>query len=581
MGCLVLLILLNYGHDSVSISTPESMAITVTSWNQFPVTSMDSSRPPNVVENGKVENNTSGNGKESVNISTPQSMVITVTSSNEFSFSAVDTESPNGVESVQRENITDGKLEIDTAGNGNYSANITTPQGTAMTETSWNQLPISGMELPSPPNVETEKSKNNTDGKWENDADGDKRVSVNISLPQSMEMKFSTPANVTENGKLEKKTDGNLENKTWDGLPISSFETSSPTNITEGGKVENKSDGKLENHSEAKCNIFDGKWVYKPDQNPIYEPSVCPFLSDQVSCRRNGRSDFDYDKWSWEARDCEIPRFNGTDMLERLRGKRVIVVGDSLNRNQWESLACLLYSAVPSSRAHVDVRSGVYKVFKAKDYDCTVEFYWSPFLVQLDQAREDGTRVLKLDRFPSSARKWRGADIMIFNSGHWWVHGGKSRAWDSFEYRGNLVEDMELQTALRKAMRTWAHWVDLNADPRKTKVFFRSISPEHKGKQHCFNKTQPMMDESYEVIFPKPVKQIIEKTIRRMKTPVTYLNITKLSQYRIDAHSSMFATRPFPDCSHWCLPGLPDTWNRLLYASLVLDSSSGSSHLLV
>ena len=63
--------------------------------------------------------------------------------------------------------------------------------------------------------------------------------------------------------------------------------------------------------------------------------------------------------------DC-CSRFNGIDMLERLRGKRVIIVGDSLNRNQWESLACLLYSAIPSSQAHVDARSGVYKVFKAK-----------------------------------------------------------------------------------------------------------------------------------------------------------------------------------------------------------------------
>lgn len=59
-------------------------------------------------------------------------------------------------------------------------------------------------------------------------------------------------------------------------------------------------------------------------------------------------------------------RFDAIDMLERLRGKRVILVGDSLNRNQWESLACLLYSAIPSSRAHVDFREGSYKVFKAK-----------------------------------------------------------------------------------------------------------------------------------------------------------------------------------------------------------------------
>lgn len=61
-----------------------------------------------------------------------------------------------------------------------------------------------------------------------------------------------------------------------------------------------------------------------------------------------------------------VVRFNATDMLERLRGKRVIIVGDSLNRNQWESLACLLYSAIPPSQAHVDVKSGIYKVFRAK-----------------------------------------------------------------------------------------------------------------------------------------------------------------------------------------------------------------------
>lgn len=53
-------------------------------------------------------------------------------------------------------------------------------------------------------------------------------------------------------------------------------------------------------------------------------------------------------------------------MLERLRGKRVIIVGDSLNRNQWESLACLLYFSVPSSETHVNVRSGTYKIFQAK-----------------------------------------------------------------------------------------------------------------------------------------------------------------------------------------------------------------------
>lgn len=59
--------------------------------------------------------------------------------------------------------------------------------------------------------------------------------------------------------------------------------------------------------------------------------------------------------WFW--------RFNGTGMLERLKNKKVIGVGHSLNKIQWESLACLLYST--TSRAHFNVPSAVYKVFQA------------------------------------------------------------------------------------------------------------------------------------------------------------------------------------------------------------------------
>jgi len=39
-------------------------------------------------------------------------------------------------------------------------------------------------------------------------------------------------------------------------------------------------------------------------------------------------------------------RLNGKHMLKMLRGKRLVFVGDSLNRNMWDSLVCILSHSV-------------------------------------------------------------------------------------------------------------------------------------------------------------------------------------------------------------------------------------------
>lgn len=69
---------------------------------------------------------------------------------------------------------------------------------------------------------------------------------------------------------------------------------------------------------------------------------------------------------------------------------------------------------------------------------------------------------------------------------------------------------------------------------------------------------------------PHPGEIVLEKVLRGMKKSVYLLNVTKLSQYRVDGHPSLygFGGPRNVDCTHWCVAGVTDTWNVLLSAIL-------------
>lgn len=101
----------------------------------------------------------------------------------------------------------------------------------------------------------------------------------------------------------------------------------------------------------------------------------------------------------------------------------------------------------------------------------------------------------------------------------------------------------------------------------------------------CHRETEPIFNQIYLAEYPEKMV-ILEQVLRQMKTPVIYLNISSLTDYRKDGHPSVYRVRydteeermamvKRQDCSHWCLPGVPDTWNELLYASL-LQAGKGS-----
>ncbi|XP_059294840.1 protein trichome birefringence-like 19 [Lycium ferocissimum] len=174
-----------------------------------------------------------------------------------------------------------------------------------------------------------------------------------------------------------------------------------------------------------KCDIFSGKWVWNPDA-PYYTNMTCTEIHEHQNCMKYGRPDSDYLKWRWKPNGCELPIFNPFQFLEVVRNKSLAVVGDSVARNQMQSLICLL-SRVEYPVDISDNPDQSFKKYKYATYNFTLAMYWSPFLVSTKEADADGpchTGLYNL-YLDEADEKWttqiEGYDYVILNAGHWFA----------------------------------------------------------------------------------------------------------------------------------------------------------------
>ncbi|TVU19463.1 hypothetical protein EJB05_35613, partial [Eragrostis curvula] len=332
------------------------------------------------------------------------------------------------------------------------------------------------------------------------------------------------------------------------------------------------------------CDVFDGAWV--PDATrPLYSSSECPFAERGFDCLANGRPDTGYLKWRWKPRRCDVPRFAARDALERLRGKRVVFVGDSMSRTQWESFICMLMPGVEDPRTVYEVNGNEitktirHLAVRFASHGLTVEFFRSVFLVQEHPApRHAPKRVkstLRLDKMDNLSRKWANSDVLIFNTGHWWTPKKLFDLGCYFQVGHALKLGKTIEGAFKMALETWSSWVEKRVDLNRTHVFFRTYEPSHWSCSETGNKTCEVTEQPSSEAKGNDKSEfgaILADVVSKMRNPVTVLNVTLMGSFRSDAHVGNWSYPPTVlDCSHWCLPGVPDTWNELVFSYLLTN----------
>ncbi|WOL17485.1 hypothetical protein Cni_G26277 [Canna indica] len=348
------------------------------------------------------------------------------------------------------------------------------------------------------------------------------------------------------------------------------------------------------------CDIFKGEWV--PNPHTPYYNETCWAIQEHQNCIKFGRPDTGFMKWRWRPDGCELPAFNPVQFLELMRGKSLAFVGDSVGRNQMQSLICLLLKVSYSVDASI-IQDEKFRRFYFPDYNFTVATFWSPFLVRAKEADPNGPTLsglfnLYLDEADANwTTKITEFDYVIVSVGHWFFRPAmfyENHRIVGCQYcRTSIATDLPKYYGYRMAFRTAFRAFNSLAD-FKGAVILRTFAPAHfenglwnQGgdcmRRRPFRRDEARLEGMNFEMYKAQMEEFNAAAAKGRKKGVRFrlLDATEAMLLRPDGHPSRYGHPPnanvtlYNDCVHWCLPGPIDTWNEFLLH--IVKSEGGRS----
>ncbi|KAK7340777.1 hypothetical protein VNO77_21490 [Canavalia gladiata] len=351
-----------------------------------------------------------------------------------------------------------------------------------------------------------------------------------------------------------------------------------------------------------RCNIFSGEWV-PYSKGPYYNNDTCHLIIDQQNCFKFGRPDTEFLKWRWKPHQCDLPFFDATHFLNLVKGKSMAFLGDSVGRNQMNSLVCLLnHVARPED---ITERYGTDPIYFRRwlyvDYNFTLVTLWSPFLVKasdddLNGHSHNSLMKLYLDKADEAwTNEIQNFHFVIISAGQWFFRPllfyENDQIVGCHKCAHNNITDLTHYYGYRKAFQTTFRTI-LNLKAYKGVTFLRTFSPAHFengewNKGGACERTKPYSKQEMKFhwyileTYMTQVREFIEaeKKARKRGLKFFMLNTTEIMLWRPDGHPNNYVyghtkhhNMTYNDCVHWCLPGPVDTWNEFLYYMLKMES---------